>query len=287
MKPVSIYTTVTCTYCKMAKEFFQKNNISYQEFDVGTDLEKRQEMIEKSGQMGVPVITIGDTRYVKKQGDTMTGALVINVTGGNQNTLGLRVINTLSGAHLHAEQRLTSSGVLVVESGAYLKGSLVLSTDGSTTSNPRRVGMVNFTSGEAGRFEFGDPLNSLQAAHGGRVQIQSYWGMEIAGNRQSGTPLSFDTGRFSDTSTLTVTNTRSDSVALVLAGASSQSANYLNVTANGGADGGVFVISAAGNVGLGKASPSAKLDVVGTISGSSLTVLGTLYHHYLLLKFQD
>jgi hypothetical protein len=218
------------------------------------------------------VITIGDTRYVKKQGDTMTGALVINVTGGNQNTLGLRVINTLSGAHLHAEQRLTSSGVLVVESGAYLKGSLVLSTDGSTTSNPRRVGMVNFTSGEAGRFEFGDPLNSLQAAHGGRVQIQSYWGMEIAGNRQSGTPLSFDTGRFSDTSTLTVTNTRSDSVALVLAGASSQSANYLNVTANGGADGGVFVISAAGNVGLGKASPSAKLDVVGTISGSSLTV---------------
>jgi glutaredoxin-like YruB-family protein len=64
MKPVSIYTTVTCTYCKMAKEFFQKNNISYQEFDVGTDLEKRQEMIEKSGQMGVPVITVGEDLVV-------------------------------------------------------------------------------------------------------------------------------------------------------------------------------------------------------------------------------
>ncbi len=44
----------------MAKEYFQKNNVEYQEFDVGRDLAKRQEMIEKSGQMGVPVITVGD-----------------------------------------------------------------------------------------------------------------------------------------------------------------------------------------------------------------------------------
>ncbi len=64
MKPVAIYTTVTCSYCKMAKDFFQKNNVEYQEFDVGTDLAKRQEMIEKSGQMGVPVITVGGDMIV-------------------------------------------------------------------------------------------------------------------------------------------------------------------------------------------------------------------------------
>ncbi len=58
MKSVSIYTTETCGYCKMAKEFFQKNNVEFQEFDVGKDLAKRQEMIEKSGQMGVPVIDV-------------------------------------------------------------------------------------------------------------------------------------------------------------------------------------------------------------------------------------
>ena len=63
MKSVSIYTTETCGYCKMAKEFFTKNNIAYQEFDAGKDLAKRQEMIEKSGQMGVPVITV-DTDLV-------------------------------------------------------------------------------------------------------------------------------------------------------------------------------------------------------------------------------
>ncbi len=60
MKPVSIYTTDTCSYCKLAKDFFQKNNVEFQEFNVGSDLQKRQEMIEKSGQMGVPVITVGD-----------------------------------------------------------------------------------------------------------------------------------------------------------------------------------------------------------------------------------
>ena len=64
MKSVSIYSTETCGYCKMAKEFFEKNNIEFQEFDVGKDLAKRQEMIEKSGQMGVPVITVDNELIV-------------------------------------------------------------------------------------------------------------------------------------------------------------------------------------------------------------------------------
>jgi glutaredoxin len=46
------------------ERFFQKNNVAYQEFDVGKDLEKRKEMIEKSGQMGVPVIMVGDEMVV-------------------------------------------------------------------------------------------------------------------------------------------------------------------------------------------------------------------------------
>lgn len=58
MKKVDIYSTPTCVYCNMAKEFFNQNNIAYTDYNVATDLEKRQEMIEKSGQMGVPVIMI-------------------------------------------------------------------------------------------------------------------------------------------------------------------------------------------------------------------------------------
>ncbi len=64
MKTVSIYTTETCGYCKMAKDFFHKNNVEFQEFDVGKDLAKRQEMIDKSGQMGVPVITVDNDLIV-------------------------------------------------------------------------------------------------------------------------------------------------------------------------------------------------------------------------------
>ncbi|TAK57745.1 glutaredoxin family protein [Patescibacteria group bacterium] len=59
MKKVTIYSTPTCTYCNMAKDFFKENKIAYTEINVASDLEKRNEMIEKSGQMGVPVIDIG------------------------------------------------------------------------------------------------------------------------------------------------------------------------------------------------------------------------------------
>lgn len=77
MKPVSIYTTQTCGYCKMAKEFFQKNNVEFQEFDVGVDLEKRKEMIDKSGQMGVPVIMVGDDMVVGFNKPKLEGLLNI------------------------------------------------------------------------------------------------------------------------------------------------------------------------------------------------------------------
>lgn len=58
MAKITIYTTPTCIYCKMAKEFFSKNNISYEEKDVAADLQAREEMIAKSHQLGVPVIDI-------------------------------------------------------------------------------------------------------------------------------------------------------------------------------------------------------------------------------------
>ncbi|MEK7514399.1 MAG: glutaredoxin domain-containing protein [Patescibacteria group bacterium] len=61
MKNVIIYSTPTCVYCRMAKEFFKKNNISYTEYDVASDMARRQEMVQKSEQMGVPVIEIDST----------------------------------------------------------------------------------------------------------------------------------------------------------------------------------------------------------------------------------
>ncbi|MBI5135294.1 NrdH-redoxin [Candidatus Uhrbacteria bacterium] len=60
MKKVIIYTTPTCGYCKMAKAYFKDNNIAYIEKDVAIDQSAADEMINKSGQMGVPVIAISD-----------------------------------------------------------------------------------------------------------------------------------------------------------------------------------------------------------------------------------
>jgi glutaredoxin-like YruB-family protein len=58
MKKVEIYSTPTCHFCHMAKDFFEENNIAYTEYDVASDLEKRKEMVELTSQKGVPVIVI-------------------------------------------------------------------------------------------------------------------------------------------------------------------------------------------------------------------------------------
>jgi glutaredoxin-like YruB-family protein len=58
MAQVKIYTTPTCAFCKMAKEYFKENKIEYEEYNVAENAEKRQEMFEKTGQMGVPVIEV-------------------------------------------------------------------------------------------------------------------------------------------------------------------------------------------------------------------------------------
>ena len=58
MKKVTIYSTPTCHFCSLAKDYFNENNVQFEAFDVAGDLEKRREMVEKSGQLGVPVIII-------------------------------------------------------------------------------------------------------------------------------------------------------------------------------------------------------------------------------------
>ncbi len=64
MKEVTIYSTPTCHFCHMTKEFLTAHNIPFTDHNVATDLERRKEMVEKSGQMGVPVVVIGDEMMV-------------------------------------------------------------------------------------------------------------------------------------------------------------------------------------------------------------------------------
>ncbi len=57
-KEVIIYTTSTCPYCEAAKNFFNQHGIVYTDYNVQEDHDKAREMVQISGQMGVPVIVI-------------------------------------------------------------------------------------------------------------------------------------------------------------------------------------------------------------------------------------
>ena len=63
-KTTTIYSTPTCHFCQMTKDFLKEKGIGYTEHDVAHDLAKRQEMIQKSGQMGVPVIFVGSEMII-------------------------------------------------------------------------------------------------------------------------------------------------------------------------------------------------------------------------------
>lgn len=57
-KKVRIYSTPTCPYCIRAKQFLKENTVDFEDVDVSMNHEAAQEMIKKSGQMGVPVLDI-------------------------------------------------------------------------------------------------------------------------------------------------------------------------------------------------------------------------------------
>lgn len=59
-KKIEIFSTPTCHFCSLAKDWFKEKGLEYTEYDVAADTEKRKEMVEMTGQLGVPVIRIGE-----------------------------------------------------------------------------------------------------------------------------------------------------------------------------------------------------------------------------------
>lgn len=76
-KSARIYSTPTCPYCKSAKQYLESKGIAYEDRDVSTDRRSAEEMIEISGQMGVPVIVVGDQTIVGFDQDALDKALGI------------------------------------------------------------------------------------------------------------------------------------------------------------------------------------------------------------------
>jgi glutaredoxin 3 len=59
-KNVTVYSTPTCPYCVRAKEYLTKKGVAYKDLNVAVNREAAQEMVQKSGQMGVPVIVVDE-----------------------------------------------------------------------------------------------------------------------------------------------------------------------------------------------------------------------------------
>lgn len=58
MTKVKVYSTETCPYCVMAKDFLKQNKVTFEDIDVSKDHKAAEEMVRKSGQYGVPVIEV-------------------------------------------------------------------------------------------------------------------------------------------------------------------------------------------------------------------------------------
>ncbi len=78
-KQVTIYSTPTCHFCGLTKDFLKENNVAFTDYDVAHDLAKRQEMIQKSGQMGVPVIMVGEELIVGFDKEKLAASLGIAI----------------------------------------------------------------------------------------------------------------------------------------------------------------------------------------------------------------
>jgi glutaredoxin 3 len=74
---VKVYSTPTCPYCVMAKDFLNKHGVDFEDIDVASDRDAATHIIEKSGQMGVPVIEIGNEIIVGFNRDAISKALKI------------------------------------------------------------------------------------------------------------------------------------------------------------------------------------------------------------------
>jgi glutaredoxin 3 len=60
MHKIIIYSTPSCHFCHMAKDYFKSINVPFEEINVAGNIDKQKELVAKSGQFGVPVIIIDD-----------------------------------------------------------------------------------------------------------------------------------------------------------------------------------------------------------------------------------
>lgn len=185
--------------------------------------------------------------YVRTGGDTMTGALIINVTGGTKDTVQLETIGVASGTTLYAKDSLSSSGVLVVDGTSAVVATLRSSISGATQGT-----YLDFYNNSNGRFGLG--LNSSTHSVGSGAII---WNYDADGKLRFGANNS-EVALWSNSELLFNEDT-----------------NDTNFRIQGDGDANLFFLDAGlDSIGIGDGTPLTKLDVAGGISGTALKITG-------------
>jgi hypothetical protein len=203
---------------------------------------------------------------------TLTGNDIYNNNNSGNGNVGIGYSSGLTGAKLAVNGNVGIGATNATQRLYVYGGNLGVSTDGSTTTDPRVVGMLDFSTGEAARFQFGDAWNSWQNAYDQRMQITAYWGIELTGSRQTAAGFPFVAGTSTDASVTVLSGNASRKV-FVVKGEASQTANLIEWQNNAGTA--LGVINSGGNVGIGNSTPNSTLDVEGSLSMSIITVTAT------------
>ncbi|MEQ1849248.1 MAG: hypothetical protein ABL890_01520, partial [Candidatus Peribacteraceae bacterium] len=242
--------------------------------------------------------TYFDDRFVNRSGDNMTGALTINIQGGTLSTVGLNVINTISGAIIRAQKELHSSGAIVTESGAYIAGtSLVVQANngrvGIGTAEPKaKFDVVGTISGTTLTVSRNGSFSGAVNAVGNILSRATISGAVIRSDNHNPTNNNAIFGTFGIQSTgvnngFLQDNTYWDGANFRYRasgfGSMFQFFNgelYFRRFASGTAGNTATALESMhigtnGNVGIGTITAKAKLDVIGTISGSQLMISRT------------
>lgn len=244
-------------------------------------------VVDENGNFGIgstsPAYTldlVGEfnlTDAIRVAGDAGTSGYLLTSSGGGANTwtdpasLGtnywdltanvLHPIDSYAGVvDLALGGTSTSSANIHLQSNgqAFFAGDIEISTDGSNTSNPRRVGFTDLSSGEAMRVTFGDDANALQSQYGGALDLYAFHTIRLMGNRAS---LSAPSYSFTSNVGVQVINTVAAEAALAIDGASAQTGDLLQLRNNSGTP--LTVFDNVGNLGIGSTDPGYALDVVG------------------------
>ncbi len=148
-------------------------------------------------------------------------------------------------------------------------GDVTINATGSSTGTPRTIGINGWGSGNAARYTFGDPWNSIQNAYGDRMQITGYWGVEIYGNTGTASALAFAGGLGTDAS-LNVVGTRTAAPVLAVTSTAGQTGNIQEWRNSGGTA--IATVDANGNILTSGSILSSGTGGIGYSNGSGGTI---------------